>query len=50
MKLIINDPNKAIRGKNKKGNRAEKRKKLIRILALIGAILMFATFIIFLFF
>lgn len=50
MKLIVNDPNKVVRGKNKKNTSAEKRKKIIRLLALSGAILIFATFFISLFF
>jgi hypothetical protein len=50
MRLIVNDADKTARGKNKKNSGAEKRKKIIRMLALFGAILIFVTFFISLFF
>ena len=45
MKLIVNDPNKAVRGKNKKNTGVEKRKKIIKrralLLILIAIVIIF---------
>jgi hypothetical protein len=50
MKQIVNNANRMVHEKNKRNNSAEKRKKIMRILALSGAILIFVTFLISLFF